>query len=110
MPNKTRNWTDVELIVSSISIAVTLGFWSMFSSREKVGVGVDGQVSLTATNNTASSTAASAGVIPAPLPGQPVYFSATGPQAAPPAVVQQKPRRRSGGGGGGGGGASTGSS
>ncbi len=46
MANKTKNWTDVELIISSISVALTLGFWGLFASRQKVGADVLGQVSL----------------------------------------------------------------
>lgn len=110
MPNKTRNWTDVELIISSISVALTLGFWGLFASRQKLGADVVGQVSLVSEPGN-SSAASSTGVPSTIVPGQTIFFGAATPSA--PAVAQPQPRRRGGGGGGGGGGgavASTGSS
>lgn len=110
MPNKTRNWTDVELIMSSVSIALTLGFWGLFASRQKTGASVLGQVSLVSGSDTPAAAATS---VPATLlPGQTIFFggSATTPQPPPLVASQPQPRRRGGGGGGGGSAASTGSS
>ncbi len=110
MPNKTRNWTDVELIMSSVSIALTLGFWGLFASKQKTGASVLGQVSLVGGSET---PAASATAVPSTLvPGQTIFFGASSATPQPPARVasQPQPRHRGGGGGGGGSAASTGSS
>ncbi len=40
MQNKSKSWTDVQLIISSVSVALTLGFWSLFSSTAKLKSGV----------------------------------------------------------------------
>ncbi len=112
MPNKTRNWTDVELIMSSVSIALTLGFWGLFASKQKVGANVLGEVSLVSAPGT---TTASAPIPTTLVPGQVVYFGAGAatPQAPGSVATQTQVRHRGGGGGssgGGSGGAKTGSS
>lgn len=105
MPNKTKNWTDVELIMSSISIAFTLGFWGLFASKQKTGADVLGQVSLV--DAAGSGTAISATAMPSTLlPGQTIFFAAATPQPSTVVSSQPQPRRRGGGGGGGGGGGS----
>lgn len=102
MPNKYRNWTDAELIISSISIALTLGFWGLFASRQKVGADVLGQVSLVSSSGGPPPVAATS--LPATLvPGQAVFFGATTPQPLSPVASQPQPRHRGGGGGRGGG-------
>jgi hypothetical protein len=113
---KVRNWKDVQLIVSSISVAVTLGLWSLWASREKPAppVVVD---TLEPSEPTVTATATE----PLMLPGQVIYLGAATPQAAAPVANQtnldqpRHPKGRGGGRGGGGGGggganASTGSS
>ncbi len=108
MPNKSRNWTDVELIFSSVSIALTLGFWGLFASKQKTGANVLGQVSLVSSATPTTSIVAAPATL---LPGQVVFFGASTPAA--PALVSPQPQARHRGGGGGGGGgavASTGSS
>ena len=108
MQNKTRKWTDVQLIISSISMAVTLGIWSLLASREKMTARVPGEASL--------QTQSDAAVVPAAmlLPGETLYLNGIAPKAPTPVLLQARPNRRrgggAGGGGGGGGGASTGSS
>jgi hypothetical protein len=121
MHNKPRNWTDVKLIISSFSIAITLGVWGLFASHEKSGSGVSGVAAvgsqqpdmLVSTNNTTTSP----GLL---LPGQKLLFGTnlqsatqlqsqllTQPQvqAQPtPAIVVRKKHGGNGNGGGGGGG------
>ncbi len=109
MANKSRNWTDVELIISSISIALTLGFWGLFASRQKVGANVVGQVSLVSPSGDPPAAATTTAVPMTLVPGQTFFFGAATQQAPMALAPQPQPRRR-GGGGGGGGGPSTGSS
>jgi len=105
MPNKSKSWTDVQLIISSFSIALTLGFWGLFASRDKSGTGVTGEVIIpTQPDSVASSPS------PALLPGQKLLFSGTNIQALtqPQAPTQASPKqiivtvKKHGGGGGGG--------
>ena len=115
MHNKSKNWTDVQLIISSISVALTIGFWGLFASREKSGAGVNGEVTLPTQPETLVLSTS-----PGLLPGQKLLFSGISPQSLSqlqtptPAKPQQIviTARKHGGGGGGGGGshASTGSS
>ncbi len=111
MQNKSKSWTDVQMLISSISIAVTLGFWGLLAARNKVGASVAGQAMMPAQPDPVSSNP------PTLLPGQTLYFSGTAPQLQQPQPAQQPPQpvttrrsRSGGGGGGGGGGAHTGSS
>jgi len=118
MNNKSKGWTDVQLIISSFSIALTLGFWGLFASQEKSGTGVTGEVSLPTQPDPLVSSSS-----PALLPGQKLLFGGTNlqllsrqqpqVQAQPtPIIIIRKKHGGNGGGGGGGGGAqaSTGSS
>jgi hypothetical protein len=102
MQNKSRNWTDVQLIISSISIAVSLGFWGVMASKEKVAASVEGEALLpTGSGGLASMT----DVL---VPGQTILLGAPAP--APPVTQQKSKRNRRGDGGGGAAVASTGSS
>lgn len=105
MQGKTRSWADVQLIISSISIAVTLGFWGLMTSREKNSAAVRGEATIAAAS---ASTSSSVQML---LPGQVLYLGGA-PAPAPAPVMNQRKHRRGGGDGGGGGGAaaSTGSS
>ncbi len=98
MPNKSRNWTDVELILSSVSIALTLGFWGLFASKPKTAANVLGEVSLVSDPGAAT---ASTPVPSALVPGQVIYFGAATPQAPASAASQPQLRHRRGGGSGG---------
>ena len=109
MPNKSKGWTDVQLIISSFSIAVTLGFWGLFASRDKSGTGVTGEVTIpTQPDSVASSQASSPS--PALLPGQKLIFSGTNiqsftqsqaPTQTPPTQIIVTVKKHGGGGGGG---------
>ena len=116
MPNKSRNWTDVKLIISSFSIAITLGIWGIFASHEKTGAGVTGEVALPSQPDPLVSDPPSPGL----LHGQVLLFGGANLQqpAQPQAQVQAQPtqiiivRKKhggngNGGGGGGGGGGAT---
>lgn len=100
MQNKpsAKNWNDVRLIFSSISIALTLGFWGLFASTEKAKGGMAGQIASGATDPVAS---------PQPqmmlLPGQKLLFgstASTSPQSQPQTVAAAKPRKSKNNGGG----------
>jgi hypothetical protein len=93
MQNRSRNWTDVQLIISSISIAFTLGFWGLLAGGEKRVAGVQALADLPAQPD---------GLAAAPmlLPGQVLYLGAVAPQTAAPVASTTQPRRRRGGGGG----------
>ena len=102
MQNKApaRNWTDIRMIFSSISVAVTLGFWGLFASTEKTKSGAVEQIN----SNTPDPVA-----LPQPqmmlLPGQKLLFgSTTSPQPQTVTVVKSNKSKKGGGGGGGGGG------
>jgi hypothetical protein len=105
MPNKSKGWTDVQLIISSFSVALTLGFWGLFASHEKSGAGVSGEVSFQPQSQPDQVVSSP----PFLLPGQKLYLngltpstpqvSGTIPQQPPVVAV---PKKRHGGGGGGG--------
>ena len=98
MQNKSKTRTDVQWVISSISLAATVGLWSLFTASEKKGAGVVSQVALAPTPEQV--------VVSQPqtlLPGQVLLLAGTtaSPQAQPTTVIT---RTRRGGGGGGGGG------
>ena len=105
MQSKTRNWTDVQLIISSISIALTLGFWGLIASREEAVAVAESEALLPVVSPSPVPTVDSL------VPGQILYLSTAAPASPAPVTDQPRSRRRDGDGGGGGGAdASTGSS
>ena len=114
MHNKSKNWNDIKLIISSFSIAMTLGIWGLFASQEKSGTGVAGEAALPPQPDSQISSSS-----PSLLPGQILLFGA--PKLQPPSqlqslatvqptpiiVVRKKHGGKGDGGGGGGGGAVT---
>ena len=46
MQNKSKSRSDVQWVISSISLAATLGLWGLFASADKKGAGVSGQATL----------------------------------------------------------------
>jgi hypothetical protein len=107
MQNKARTRTDVQWVISSVSLAVTLGLWGLFTGHEKGTAGVAGQVEMPAALQEQV-------IVPQPqtlAPGQVLLFGGTAPQPQQPQIVVSQPRHKGGGGGGGGGAVtSTGSS
>ena len=105
-PRKARNWKDAQLIISSISLALTLGLWGLWSSREKNVSGVQGEAVVPSQPETAMPD-------PMLLPGQTLYLMTPAPQTTATVSNQEQPKRRNkdkGGGGGGNADAGTGSS
>ncbi len=103
MQNKPRSRTDVQWVISSVSLAVTLGLWGLFVGREKQGAGVAGQVAFTSPQtDQVVVTQAQPQLL---APGQVLLFGGTAPQAQQTTVTQTitTSRTRRGGGGGGGG-------
>lgn len=102
MQKKARNWADVQFIISSISVALTLGLWALFASHQKTSAGVTGEV-IVPQQQTETVTLPSSQL----LPGQVLLLGGTAPQPQQVVVTGSK---RGGGGGKGGGVATTGSS
>ena len=99
MQNKPKSRTDVQWVISSLSLAVTVGLWGLFASSEKRGAGVAGQVVVPPQPQQTDQVVVSqpAGL----LPGQKLLFGGTAPQ---PSQVIVTTRSHGGGGGGAGGG------
>lgn len=111
MQNKSRTRTDVQWIISSVSLAVTLGLWGLLSSGQKKVAGVAGEVQVAPPPDQVVVTATQTQTL---LPGQVLLFGGTSPQPAQ-TIVKTVTTNSGGstkrhGGGGGGGAASTGSS
>ena len=101
MQNKPKSRTDVQWVISSLSLAVTVGLWGLFASQAKRVAGVTAQVAVPQQPDQIVVSQP-----PSLLPGQKLLFGGTAPQPQV-TIVRAK---RGGGDGGGGGSASTGSS
>ena len=86
MQNKPKSRTDVQWVISSVSLAATLGLWGLFASADKKGAGVSGQASLVQP----STDTQQAIVTQQPqtlLPGQVLLFGGTAPQPSQTVVT-----------------------
>jgi hypothetical protein len=88
MQAKKRSWTDVQLIISSISVALTLGFWSLMASREKGVASVIGEASLPET--TIDLLEEQQQIL---LPGQVLYLNSVAPPTSAPVLTRTRERR-----------------
>ncbi len=107
MQNKPRGRTDVQWVISSVSLAVTLGLWGLFVGHEKRGAGVAAQVAFTAPPDQVIVTQTQPQLL---APGQVLLFGGTAPQAQQTVTTQTITQTRTHRGGGGGAVTSTGSS
>jgi hypothetical protein len=92
MQNKSKSWNDIQLVISSISVALTLGLWSYFSSSQKMVAGVTADVNFP---NQPDPTAAGAATNPAVsnndilLPGQVLLLNGANLAQPSPATATQ---------------------
>jgi hypothetical protein len=86
-PRKARNWKDAQLIISSMSLALTLGLWGLWSSREQHVSGVQDEAVLPSRPEAAAPE-------PMLLPGQTLYLMTPAPQTTATVSNQEQPRRR----------------
>src|SRR5512146_2431453 len=99
MQNKVRSRTDVQWVVSSVSLAVTMGLWGLFASQEKKGAGVAAEAVI-------APPPQEQVLVPQPqmlAPGQVLLFGGTAPQPQVQQqviVTQSQGRTKRGGGGG----------
>ena len=97
MQNKPspKSWADVQLVITSISVALTLGFWNLFASPEERPLGGGGAE--------ADLQAQPAGSIVTRLPlqvGQVVILNGAAPQVqSQPQAATSRSRKNKGGGG-----------
>ncbi len=103
MQNKPRKGSDAPWIISSLSLAITLGLWGVFSSDSKKVAGVSADVTIQPPPDQVVVTQSQSVL----LPGQTLLFGGTAPQPAQ-TIVTTTTRTRSKGSGGAA--ASTGSS
>ena len=98
-PN-TRNWNDVQLVIVSIALVLTLILWNAFAGPDRVKAG--GNASPTTPATATSLPTDVVALTPTPLPEIKIMFGGTPPGQT--ASVPVQPRPRGGGGGGSGGG------
>ena len=101
-PNKPRTHTDVQWIISSLSLAATLGLWGLFASSEKQGAGVSSQV--TFQDPPTQQQVVITQQPPMLQPGQVLLLGGNVPQPTQSTVTTTITTSSRGGGGGGGGG------
>jgi hypothetical protein len=88
-PRKAKNWKDVQLILSSIAMALTLGLWGIWASRDKGMASVQGE-----SKSLPSPEPKVVEVGPMLLPGQTLYLMTPAPQTTATVSNQEQPRRR----------------
>ncbi len=102
-PNKPRTHTDVQWIISSLSLAATLGLWGLFASQEKQGAGVSGQVTFQDPPTQQQVVVTQQAQPPMLQPGQVLLLGGNVPQPTQSPVTTTITTTSSRGGGGGGG-------
>ena len=99
MANKSapRNWNDIQVVIATISMAVTLAFWNLFAGPDRVSALKRAQEQAEIPPQPAVTDAPIVVVQPTPLGDGEILFGGNAPQTQ--VIV-----RNNGGGGGGGGG------
>jgi hypothetical protein len=108
MQNKPKSRTDVQWVISSVSLAATVGMWGLFASADKQGAGVSGQANLVQPTADPPQQVVVSQQPQALLPGQVLLFGGTAPQPSQSAITtitgttnntSPNVKHRSGGGG-----------
>jgi len=104
--NKTngRSWNDIQLMLASTSVALTLSFWNLFAGPDREAAVLQAQQKAAEDAMLQAELAASQPAAPAPS-GESSTKLLLGGQAPQTQVVVGGRGGRGGGGGGGGGGA-----
>jgi len=99
MTNKPsrRNWSDVQIVIATVSMAVTLAFWNMFAGPDRAAAGQRAQEQTA--NPIQPVTSTSPLVSPARLSDGKVFFGGSAPQTQ---IIVHNSGGNGGGGGGGG--------
>lgn len=87
MQNRSRNWTDIQWILSSLAVALVLGLWGLFASREEAKADVT-EMALAPDPPPAASPQ------PMLLPGQKLLLGGSAPR---PQIVIRNTHRGGGG-------------
>lgn len=129
MQNKSaqKSWNEIEMLISSIAIALTLGLWNLFASSKKPSIAsTDANVNLPPQPDTSTVVSITPTALPTNpltlLPGQVLLLGGAVPLSATQSLgqpststttttttttVRPSGGKKGGGGGGGGGGAAT---
>jgi cytochrome oxidase assembly protein ShyY1 len=92
---KSKNWNDVQMVIAAIAIALSLGFWNMFSAPAKQDLA--NQVDPAETPEPSPTPQ----VVPTLLPHVKIYLGGASPQVQQvSAPAKQAKKAKSGGGGG----------
>ena len=98
--NKSKSWADIQMIISSIAVAATMGFWSLFSSNQKLTAGASGTANLAGQPDPSAATINNDVL----LPGQVMLLGPTqvagSTQASAPSGGGVNHHKSGGGGGG----------
>jgi len=96
---KSKNWNDVQMVIAAVAIALSLGFWNMFSTPAKQDLAnqVDPVTSPPPTETPEPSPTPQ--VVPTLLPHVKIYLGGAAPQVQQvSAPAKQAKKAKSGGG------------
>src|SRR5512138_426102 len=94
----SRSWTDIQMVLAALSMALTLGLWNLFAEPDRVAAEQKAQQLPEVPSTTAVTPPLAAPAVPTQTGPIKILLGGLAPQTT--IVVQQ----RGGGGGGGGGG------
>lgn len=107
MANKpaSRNWNDIQVVIATISMALTLVFWNLFAGPDRVSALKRAQEQAALQPSQPIQTTESVLVQPTPPGDGKILFGGSAPQTQ---IIVQSGGRGDNNGGGGGGGAGAG--
>lgn len=86
----SKSWNEIEMLISAIAIALTLGLWNLLASPKKTDNSY-----VNASTDTPQPTSTVVSIAPAPspflLPGQVLLLDGTVPQSVTQSVGQPSP-------------------
>jgi uncharacterized membrane protein YgcG len=107
MANKpvSRNWNDIQVVIATVSMAVTLAFWNMFAGPDRASAEKRAQEQAALPPEPIVATAPQVVTQPTPLGDGKILFGGTAPQTQ---IIVHGNGGGGGGNNGGGGGSATG--
>jgi cytochrome oxidase assembly protein ShyY1 len=97
---KSKNWNDVQMVIAAVAIALSLGFWNMFSAPAKQDLAnqVDPVTAPPPTETPEPSPTPQ--IVPTLLPHVKIYLGGAAPQVQQVSAPAKRAKKAKSGGGG----------
>lgn len=97
---KSKNWNDVQMVIAAVAIALSLGFWNMFSAPAKQDLANQADPVTAPPPTETPEPSPAPQVVPTLLPHVKIYLGGAAPQVQQVSAPAKRAKKAKSGGGG----------